>query len=206
MNHAGKIPCIGLTGGIGSGKSTVANMFSEFGIPVLDLDEVGRDLASQPEHLATLVHAFGDDILHTDGTLDRRELARICFSDVEKTRKLNQIMHPAIWGKAEAWLVRQHAVYALIEASVLIESGGVSRMDDVVVVLADEDVRRERVLAGRGMDAAHFNVIVQQQCDDHARCAATDYVIRNNTDLLSLQGKVEALHHRFVEKYSSDAG
>jgi len=190
---------VGLTGGIGSGKSTVAKMFSEFGVPVLDLDEIGKHLVSQPDYLAMLVHAFGDRILHTDGRLDRRALARICFSDTEKTKLLNQIMHPSIWETAEAWLSRQQACYALIEASVLIESGGVSRMDDVVVVLADESVRRKRVLASRDMDVACFDAIIQQQCSDDTRCAAADYVIENHTDLSALHTKVDALHHQLMK-------
>jgi len=195
---------VGLTGGIGSGKSTVANMFSEFGVPVLDLDEVGRSVASQPEHLANLVHAFGDRILHTDGTLDRRELARICFPDAVKTKQLNRILHPPIWAVADAWLIRQHVCYAVIEASVLIESGGVSRMDDVVVVLADMDVRRDRVLVSRDMDSAYFDTVIQQQCDDHTRCAAADYVISNNADFPALHAKIKALHHQLMGKYSPD--
>ena len=201
-----RVARIGLTGGIGSGKSTVANMFSSLGVPVLDMDEVGRKLASQPEQLAMLVHTFGDKILHMDGVLDRRELARICFSDAEKTKRLNQIMHPSIWEETESWLARQHACYALIEASVLIESGGVSRMNDVVVLLADENIRRERVLASRDMDAAYFNAIVGQQCDDDSRCAVADYVIRNNTDLGSLRAEIKALHRELLKKYSSVAG
>jgi len=193
---------VGLTGGIGSGKSTVANIFSRFGIPVLDLDEVGKHLTSQPDHLAMLVNAFGDRILREDGSLDRHELAHSCFSDTEKTKHLNQIMHPPIWDEAEAWLARQHACYALIEASVLIESGGVSRMDDVVVVVADESIRRERVLASRDMEAAFFDAIVQRQCNDDIRCATADYVIRNNVDLSALYTSIDMLHHQLMEKYS----
>lgn len=193
---------VGLTGGIGSGKSTVANIFSEIGIPVLDLDEVGKRLTSQPDHLAMLANTFGDGILCGDGSLNRHELARICFSDAEKTEHLNRIMHPPIWKAAEVWLVRQHACYALIEASVLIESGGVSRMDEVVIVVADENIRRERVLASRNMDAADFNAIVQRQCNDDIRCATADYVIRNNADLSALHIKIDTLHHQLMKKFS----
>jgi len=193
---------VGLTGGIGSGKSTVANIFLKFGVPVLDLDEVGKRLTSQPDHLAMLVNAFGDGILRGDGSLNRHELARICFSSAEKTKHLNQIMHPPIWDEAEAWLARQHACYALIEASVLIESDGVSRMDDVVVVLADESIRRERVLASRDMNASYFDVIVQRQCNDNIRCATANYVIRNNADLSTLHTKIDALHRQLMKRYS----
>jgi len=199
-----RIPRVGLTGGIGSGKSTVADIFSKFGVPVLDLDEVGKKLALEPEHIAMLAKVFGDEILNNDGSLDRRKLARICFSDSIKTGLLNQMMHPLIWKEADIWLARQHAHYVVIEASVLIESGGVSRMDDVVVVIAGVDVRRERILASRDMDAAHFNAIVRQQCDDNIRCSVADYVIKNNTGLPALHAEIKVLHDQFMKKYSPE--
>ncbi len=199
-----RVARVGLTGGIGSGKSTAANMFSEFGIPVLDLDDVGKRLAAQPDHLAMLVNTFGDRILCGDGSLDRHELARICFSDAKKTKRLNRIMHPPIWEAAEAWIDRQHACYALIEASVLIESGGVSRMDDVVAVVAGESIRRERVLASRDMNAAYFDAVVQRQCNDLTRHETADYMIKNDADLPSLRAKVEILHHLLMKKYPPD--
>jgi len=200
----GRIARVGLTGGIGSGKSTVAHMFSEFGVPILDLDCVGRNLISQAEHLEALIHTFGDRILHPDGTLDRRELATVCFSDAGKIKSLNRIMHPPIWAEAEAWLARQHACYAVIEASVLIESGGTSRVDDVVVVVAAEHIRRERVLAGRKMDGEHFHAVIQQQCNDRMRYNIADYVIQNNAGLSELRTKTKTLHHLLMKNYSPE--
>ncbi len=202
MPNMNRVARVGLTGGIGSGKSTVATIFSELGVPILDLDTVGRNLALQPNPLAMLVRAFGDSILHMDGTLDRQKLASVCFSNTENTKQLNQIMHPLIWQITDDWLSRQQACYALIEASVLIESGGVSRMDDVVVMLASESLRHMRVLDGRNIDAASFNMIARQQCNDDARYAAADYVIENHADLSSLQEKTKTLHHQLMTKYS----
>jgi len=196
-----RIARVGLTGGIGSGKSTVAEMFAKSGVPVLDLDNVGRELASQPKHLAMLVHAFGDTILHTNGNLNRRTLAAMCFSNCENTKQLNQIMHPLIWQATDDWLSRQHACYALIEASVLIESEGASRMDDVVVILASEQLRRKRVLASRDIDTAYVDTIIQRQCNDEIRYATADYVIENHADLPALQTKVDTLHRQLMKKY-----
>ncbi len=187
---------IGLTGGIGSGKSTVAAMFAELGVPVLDLDKVGHAvLEPGSTGLQQLVEAFGGDILNPDASLNRKELAQRCFSHAEQTKKLNTIMHPLIWQAETAWLQQQQGDYALIEASVLLESGGVERMDAVIVVLADVGLRRQRVLARGGRNEAEFNAIVKRQVSDTERREAADYVIDNTGSLAALQQQVLTTHH-----------
>ena len=184
-------PRVGLTGGIGSGKSTVASMFAALGIAVLDLDRVGHDVvAPNSEGLARLVHAFGDDILSATGALDRKKLAQRCFCSDAQVAKLNAIMHPLIWQAEEAWLRRQRSDYVVIEASVLLESGGVSRMDAVVVVLADEEIRRQRVLARGDRSAAEFDAVVARQCSDADRRQAADFTILNSGTLAQLHQQV----------------
>jgi len=188
---------IGLTGGIGSGKSTVASMFSAFGVPVLDLDRLGHTVtAAGSEGLRHLVQVFGAWILHADGSLHRKALADYCFADADRTAQLNSIVHPLIWQQEAAWLSRQHSRYAMIEASVLLESGGASRMDQVVVVLADESIRLQRVLKRGRHDAALFRQIIDRQCDDATRRRLADYLIDNNGDLASLRKQVQLLHEQ----------
>jgi len=195
---------VGLTGGIGSGKSTVACMFAELGVPVLDLDQVGRSLAVPGSAcLRRLVVAFGEGILQIDGTLNRTELASICFADADATARLNAIMHPLIKKEEQAWLSCQQAAYAIIEASVLIESGGVERMDAVVVVLADEEVRRIRVLDRGQQDMAGFQRIIQRQCDDDMRRRAADYVIINEETPVELHKRVASVHRQLAQRFSS---
>jgi len=191
---------VGLTGGIGSGKSTLADMLASFGVPVLDLDTLGRELHRDASCRDALVAAFGDGILDDAGDIDRGELGRVCFTDAEKTSLLNSIMHPRIWRREEDWLAAQQAPYVLIEASVLIESGGASRMDAVVVVLADIDTRRDRVLRQRGMDAEQFDAILARQCDDVARREVADCIIQNNADLAALQHGAGDLHRQLLLK------
>jgi len=189
---------IGLTGGIGSGKSTLACMLEKQGVPVLDLDALGRDLHKDAECRAALVAAFGDGILDASGAVDRAALGRLCFADAEKTAILNSIMHPRIWQREEEWLTVQQAPYVLIEASVLIESGGASRMDAVVVVLANEKARRQRVILQRGMDEKQFKAILARQCDDDARREAADFIVENNADLSALQQSAAGLHRQLL--------
>ena len=186
---------IGLTGGIGSGKSTVAAMFAESGVPVLDLDQVGRQLTStDAECLNRLVTAFGENILRSDGSLDRKALATLCFSSAEATTRLNGIMHPLIRRVEDAWVSQQQSDYVIIEASVLLESDGAKRMQAVIVVIADETIRRQRVLTRGFQDELEFRAILARQCDDHTRLRAADHLIKNNGDLLQLRKQVSTLH------------
>jgi len=186
---------IGLTGGIGSGKSTVAAMFTGLGVAVLDLDRVGHDVvAPGSAGLNRLLEAFGNDILNQGGELNRKLLAQRCFSDAEQTRKLNDIMHPLIWQFEESWLQQQQGDYVLIEASVLLESGGADRMDAVIAVLADVALRRQRVLTRGDRSASEFNAIVNRQVSDAARDKAADFIITNTGSLAALQKRVLEIH------------
>jgi len=196
---------VGLTGGIGSGKSTVAAMFASLGVPLLDLDRVGHELiAGDRDVQQRLLQAFGDDIRKSDGMIDRRRLAARAFASEEATAELNAIMHPAIWAREEKWLAIQAAPFLLVEASVLIESGAAERMDAVIVVLADSDVRRQRVRARPdAIDEAMFDTVMARQCDDEARLKAADYIIDNNGEMENLQAEVERLYKRLFEKFGS---
>lgn len=200
--HAGAT-VVGLTGGIGSGKSTVASMFAELGVPVLDLDKVGhRVTAPGSEGLAALTRQFGEEILDGD-ELNRRRLAAICFASDEKTRQLNSIVHPLIWQQAEHWQKKQRTAYTVIEASVLIESGGCERVDRLIVVMAELPIRRRRVLQRGNVSDATFNTIVARQCDDQARLRHADDVIDNNGDIEALRAQVEALHAGLTGHFDS---
>jgi len=190
---------VGLTGGIGSGKSAFADMLATFNVPLLDLDAVGRALHRDRDCSAALVDAFGEEILDASGAVNRRSLAALCFHDEKKMQLLNQIMHPRIWQKADAWCAQQNADYVLIEASVLIESGGVSRMDAVVVLLADKALRRQRVLATRQMDAQQFELICQRQCSDIERRKVADFIIENDAGLDVLARQAAVLHAKLTQ-------
>jgi len=192
---------VGLTGGIGSGKSTVASMFAALGVPVLDLDELGHRVTSpDSDGLKALVQRFGDQILNGN-QLNRGKLAEICFASSEKTEQLNAILHPLIWEQEEIWKCEQQAPYSLIEASVLIESKGYDRMDYLVVVMADLAIREERVLQRPGMSKSMLESIISRQCDDADRLRLADDVIDNNNDIESLQRDVKMSHSRLLKRF-----
>jgi len=181
---------IALTGGIGSGKSTVAAMFAKMAVPVLDLDAVGRNLLDSASVKTALIAAFGHEIQNSQGEIDRKKLASIAFSDADKTAELNSILHPEILRYEQQWLSKQSAPYVIIEASVLLESGAASRMDGLIVVFADKALRKERVLSRGKQDSEMFEKIVARQCDDQFRRSHADFMINNDGSLALLQEQV----------------
>ncbi|MDX8402798.1 MAG: dephospho-CoA kinase [Mariprofundaceae bacterium] len=196
---------IGLTGGIGSGKSSVASIFIELGIPVLDLDRVGYQVTLPgSEGLAALVKQFGEVILDDD-RLNRAKLAEICFSSDEKTQQLNRIIHPLIWEQADVWKRQQQAIYVVIEASVLIESGGCDRVDYILVVMADMQTRKSRVLARGNINEETFESIVVRQCDDDTRLNYADDLIQNDQDIRALNLEVKGLHKKLTGLFSGNS-
>ncbi len=195
-----KMRTVALTGGIGSGKSTVAKMFADMAVPVLDLDAVGRELLDSPKIQSALVDAFGSDIQNEQGGIDRNLLAARAFCDAEQTARLNAILHPEILAFEQQWLKRQTAPYVIIEASVLLESGGVSRMDGLIVVLANQALRKKRVLTRGKQGEAIFNQIIERQCDDNMRHKHADYILHNDGSLESLQQKVMQLSELLMKE------
>jgi len=194
----------GLTGGIGSGKSTVALMFGELGVPLLDLDHVGKlVMQDNPCLLEKLVAAFGSAILDAHGHLNRQQLAHIAFQTAQQTQQLNQLLHPLIQAYEQRWRAQQTACFAIIEASVLIESNGVQRMDGLIVVSADEHQRKERVLKRGKQSASVFAQIIQRQCDDVMRQQWADYTITNQTSLVELKCAVKLLFEQLMQGYTA---
>ena len=191
---------IGLTGGIGSGKTSVADLLRSHGLPVVDADQLARDVVKpgQPA-LTDLAHAFGPDILLEDGSLDRPELARRAFADEESTQKLNDITHPRIMDLRdqlfdEARAAGQPAV--IYDMPLLVEKGQHRDMDLVVVVHVDVDTRVERLVDNRGLDEADVRRRIAAQASDEERLAVADVVIDNHGPREELESQVQALADR----------
>lgn len=181
-----------LTGGIGSGKSTLADMFKGMGIPVLDLDQVGHIILQQDKQVQhELVQAFGQQILEGQ-SIDRSRLAEHAFASQQTTQTLNDIMHPRIQAYEETWRSHQTTNMAIIEASVLIESGGASRMDGLLVILCDTSLRWQRVKQRGNQNESRFQQIIKQQCSDQARIAHADFIFDNNRSLEHLKSQAIA--------------
>ncbi|NLP40289.1 dephospho-CoA kinase [Corynebacterium pollutisoli] len=188
---------IGLTGGIGSGKTSVADLLRSHGLPVIDADQLARDVVEpgQPA-LAELADAFGADILHADGTLNRGELAARAFASEDATQRLNDITHPRIMALRDELIddARDDGEPAVIyDMPLLVEKGQHEDMDLVVVVHVDVEKRIERLVNGRGLDEADVRRRIAAQATDEERLAVADVVIDNNGLREKLEPQVQAL-------------
>ena len=193
----GPMKKVGLTGGIGSGKSTVARMLGGAGFAVVDADQVARDIMTPSSPvLEEVAAAFGADLIGDDGVLDRGELARRAFATTEDTQRLNVITHPAIRAESERRFAaaeeagEQAVIY---DMPLLVDLGLNQDMDLTVVVDVDKEERIRRLVDKRGLDEADARARMAQQIDDATRLAAADVVIDNNGPLDALEPQVAAL-------------
>lgn len=172
---------IGLTGGIGSGKTTIANHFSSLGIPVYIADLEARKIMQSPEIIDALKQTFGDSIF--DGTTLRREkLAEIVFDRPEKLKQLNTIVHPAVKTHYKKWLAaHQSFPFVMYESAILFESGNYTEFDILITVTAPLDIRIERVIQRDKVSRDQVLKRINAQWTDEQRIAKSDYVIENTT-------------------------
>lgn len=191
---------IGLTGGIGSGKSTVAGMLATRGAVVVDADHIARDLVEPGgAALAELVTEFGPRILQADGSLSRGELAALAFSDPRATERLNAIMHPLIRAEAARRLAAQpDAAVVVYDMPLLVETGQRDLVDLVVVVDVPEETQIDRAVRLRGLDEADVRRRMEVQASREDRRAVADVVIDNAGTVPETEQQVEALWARIT--------
>jgi len=191
---------IGLTGGIASGKSTVARLFAARGVPVIDTDQIARDVVEpgQPA-LAAVVVAFGADILAADGHLDRPALRRMVFADPEARRRLETILHPAIRTELAQRSAAAGGPYQVWVIPLLVEGGRLDRVDRVLVVDCAEETQVARLMARDGETADSARAILAAQVDRARRLAAADDIILNDGNEAALEPQVAALDARYRE-------
>ena len=191
---------VGLTGGIGSGKSTVAELFAERGVPVIDTDVIARELTTPDnEALMAIKDAFGDAVMREDGSLDRAQLRRRVFADSAARRTLEAILHPRIRQAVVQALAGVHAPYALIVVPLLVETGAYAEiLDRVLVVDCPEDMQIARVMARNDLTRAEVEAILAAQAGRAVRLAAADDVIDNAGSSEKLRDRVHALHAQYM--------
>jgi dephospho-CoA kinase len=185
---------VGLTGGIASGKSTVRQLFADFGAHTLDADKLVAELY-QPGHAGhtALREAYGETIFRDDGTVDRVKLAGIAFSDPAEARKLNALIHPIVIDATEQWMDTFDEGIIVVEATLMIESGSRHRYDRLVIVDVQPEVQVERGIA-RGLSREEITRRIANQIGREERLRYADYVIDNNGDVAALEQEARRVY------------
>ena len=188
---------IGLTGGIGSGKSTVSQFLAELGATIIDADKIGHEvLKPDTEVWREVVVTFGKQIVAANGTIDRKNLGAIVFSNPEARAQLNQIMHPRIYEMVKAQLAeyqRQGTNVVVVEAPLLVEADWTLLVDEVWVTTAAEDIVLKRLRERTGLSKAESQARIRAQLPSEEKIKSADVVIDTDCDLDELKAKVREL-------------
>jgi dephospho-CoA kinase len=191
---------VGLTGGVGSGKSTVAELFAKLGTPVLDADVIARELVIPgAPALARIVEAFGADILTAQGTLDRPRLRHIIFSDPARRKALEAILHPPIRAAMRERVAKLAGTYCVLCIPLLLETGQETEVDRILVVDTPHSLQYRRVMARDGLSAAEAAAMLRVQIGWRERVARADDVIVNDKGLAELERRVSELDRLYKE-------
>lgn len=192
---------IGLTGGIASGKTTVANLFEqEFGIEIVDADVVARQVVEPGSAgLEQITQHFGPEVIEADGTLNRARLREIIFADPSQKEWLNNLLHPMIRKQMLQQLETVQSDYALLVIPLMVENNLQSLADKVVVVDVDPETQIQRTVERDQVDQQQAEAIVASQASREQRLAIADYVIKNNTKNQKLLYQITELHKKFLE-------
>ena len=192
---------VGLTGGIASGKTAVANLFAAHRVPVIDTDVLAREVVEpgQPA-LAAVIHAFGTQVLAEDGRLDRPRLREQIFGDADARRRLEAILHPAIRAEMERQSRAAGGPYQVLVIPLLVEGGRRDHVDRVLVVDVPEATQIERLVRRDGVSRDQADAALRAQASRDARLAFADDVIENAGDLAALEKRVAKLHGDYLRR------
>ncbi len=193
---------IGVTGGIGGGKSVVCEMFKKLGVPVLSADEIARHVSeTNAEVVRRIAQEFGPEFYTKEGLLDRKRMASVVFSDRKQKEKLNAIVHPFVIRRIneEMELIKRRtgAPFVIHEAALIYEAGADKDLDYVVVVDAEEEIRIRRVMKRDGVSREEVLQRINSQMPAESKRKLADFLILNNGNLKALEEKVKFLYHLF---------
>lgn len=191
---------IGITGGIGSGKSMVSKAFATLQIPVYDADSNAKRLMiTHPKLMAQIQDLFGTEAYFPDGNLNRTHIASLAFSNANLLTQLNQIVHPAVYQDFEDWYLRQNAPYVIKEAALLLESNSYQQCDEIILVTADTQTRIERVIKRDQITENQVKERIAKQMPEEEKKKMVHHVIENlnHSEILP---QILKLHHYFLSK------
>lgn len=190
---------IGLTGGIGSGKTTVAKMFAELGIPIYIADDEAKKLSdTSPEIRKDLLELLGDEAYKYD-VLNRKFVAEKIFNDKALLNKVNHIIHPRVGEHFTKWASKQNAVYVIKEAAILFENGGYTNCDAIILVVAPKSVRIRRVMDRDNSNIQEIESRMNNQWSDSMKTKLSQFVVEN-LEISYTKRQVEAIHEKLLHK------
>ncbi|WGD34788.1 dephospho-CoA kinase [Olleya sp. YS] len=193
---------IGLTGGIGSGKTTVANFFKELGVPVYTADTEAKALMNRSKIIKRkLLQLFGNNA-YLDHKINRPFIAKQIFNNQELLEKMNAIIHPKVATHFKRWVKKQNTDYVISEAAILFENGSYKKYDYIITVVAPEDIRLKRVIQRDNTSAKKVAAIIKNQWDDDKKIALSDFVI-TNTDLKKTKNQVAIIHEKLLKSIAN---
>lgn len=189
---------VGLTGGIGSGKTTILNYFQSFGIPVYIADVEAKALMNRSKVIRRkLIQLFGDDA-YKDGQLNKSYLSSKIFSDKCKLSKMNAIVHPKVASHFKRWLKKQDSKYVIKEAAIIFENNLEAQYDYIITVIADENLRLQRVMKRDNTSKEKIKSIIKNQLSDAEKIEKSDFVITNN-DLEVAKKQAAKIHQELLQ-------
>ena len=190
---------IALTGGIGSGKTTVSDYFRKLGVPVIDADEASHEVTQAGEPVVQKISdVFGDSVLDCDGNLNRTALRNIVFGDPESRKLLESILHPEIRRRMNEAASRTQSPYCLFSIPLLIETGQHASYDRILVIEASEDRRRTWIQARSDLTESEITAILSAQVSDKQRRRAADDLLINDGGIDDLHARIDRLHQRYL--------
>jgi dephospho-CoA kinase len=197
---------VALTGGIASGKSTVADRFAALGVPIIDTDVIAREVVEpgQPA-LAAITTAFGQEVLDAEGRLDRRRMRAQIFADPDARRRLEAILHPAIRAEMERQSREAGGAYQVLVIPLLAEGGRRDHVDRVLLVDVPEALQVERLMTRDAVSREQAQASLAAQATRAARLALADDVVQNTGRVDDLRGQVAALHEKYLQLAASQA-
>jgi dephospho-CoA kinase len=190
---------VGLTGGIGCGKSTVSDIFASLGVPIIDSDVIAREVVAPGElGLEQIVAHFGNEILNHDGTLNRQHLRQQVFNNEKVRKELEQILHPLIRQRSNEYLIKLKTPYAILSIPLLVESGLTSAVDRILVVDCPEQTQIDRICKRDGITPEKAKAILDAQCSRSQRLEVADDIIDNSRPITELRHRIESLHLNYL--------
>lgn len=198
-----KIVKLGITGGIGSGKTSVCRIFNVLGIPVFSADPAASQIMENDGYVKEGINSIAGSNMYVNGTLNRKKLAELIFNDYSLLTKVNALVHPVVLENFKIWALQQHTLYVIMEAAILFESGASKLVDKTVTVVAPIEERIQRVILRNNLTKEQVLERIRNQMNDEERIRLSDYIIRNSENDMIIPAILEI--HDKILKYIKEA-